>query len=157
MKRSSVYFLVTGLFFIGIWDRKKKKESFFKLKKEKEKFSDHYQLLNHWLEIKNEGKNVALYLEEVGIHHIAIYGMAELANRLVEDIGESNVVIDYGIDQDISCSIARISEVYSPEDVLPTTELIIVTPYHVFDEIKKKLEHKVSCPIVSLEEVIWSL
>lgn len=47
---------------------------------------NHYQLLNHWIEIKLEGKSVASYFEDRGINHIAIYGMADLANRLLEDI-----------------------------------------------------------------------
>lgn len=119
--------------------------------------SDHFQLLNHWLEIKGEGKSTADYFQELGYRHIAIYGMAELALRLSEDLEGSPVCIDYGIDRDISCSQARIREVYSPEDNLPETEAIVVTPYAVFPEIKKLLEGKVSCPVLSLEEVVWSI
>lgn len=119
--------------------------------------SDHFQLLNHWLEVKGEGKSTVNYFEEMGYHHIAIYGMAELAIRLSEDLEGSSVFIDYGIDQDISCSLSRIDEVYSPKDTLPETEAIVVTPYAVFEEIKKELEKKVRCPIISLEEVVWSI
>ena len=50
------------------------------------KLQDHYWLLNHWLEFKNEGKTTASYFEDMGYHHIAIYGMADLANRLMEDL-----------------------------------------------------------------------
>ena len=28
--------------------------------------SDHFQLLNHWLELKNEGKSITSYFEEKG-------------------------------------------------------------------------------------------
>lgn len=119
--------------------------------------SDHFQLLNHWLEIKGEGKSTADYFQELGYRHIAIYGMAELALRLSEDLEGSLVCIDYGIDRDISCSQARIQEVYSPDDNLPETEAIVVTPYAAFPEIKKILEGKVSCPVLSLEEVVWSI
>ena len=119
--------------------------------------SDHFQLLNHWLEMKGEGKSTVSYFEEMGYHHIAIYGMADLAIRLSEDLEGSSVFIDYGIDQDISCSLSRIDEVYSPKDDLPETEVIVVTPYAVFDEIEKELEKKVHCPIISLEEVVWSI
>lgn len=122
-----------------------------------ERFQSHYWLLNHWLEIKNEGKSVASYFEEMGYHHIAVYGMAELGNRLIEDLQGSSVQVDYGIDRDISCSIARIGEVYYPDDELPETEAIIVTPYPVYEEIKKLLEKKVKCPVISLEEIVWSV
>lgn len=122
-----------------------------------ERFQTHYWLLNHWLEIKNEGKSIASYFEDMGYHHIAVYGMAELGNRLMEDLEGSSVQIDYGIDRDISCSIARIDEVYYPDDDLPETGAIVVTPYAVFEEIRALLEKKVKCPVISLEEVVWSV
>ena len=93
----------------------------------------------------------------MGYRHIAVYGMAELGNRLMEDLEDSSVQIDYGIDRDISCSIARIDEVYYPEDELPETDVIVVTPYSMFEEIKELLEKKVKCPVISLEEVVWSV
>ncbi len=127
------------------------------LKKRIDVLNDHFQLLNHWLETKYEGKSISLYFEEMGYHHIAIYGMAELANRLSEELSESSVCIDYGIDRDVCCSSARIDKVYFPEDDLPKTDAIIVTPYSSFESIKLILEEKVSCPIISLEEVIWSV
>jgi len=122
-----------------------------------DRFQAHYWLLNHWLEIKNEGKSVASYFEDMDCHHIAIYGMAELGNRLMEDLQGSSIQIDYGIDKDISCSIARIDEVYYPDDELPETEAIVVTPYPVFEDIKNMLEKKVKCPLISLEEIVWSV
>lgn len=121
------------------------------------RFQDHYWLLNHWLELKNEGKSTASFFEDMGYRHIAVYGMAELGNRLMEDLENSSIQIDYGIDRDVSCSITRIDEVYYPEDELPETEVIVVTPYSMFEEIKELLEKKVKCPIISLEEVVWSV
>mgnify|MGYP001056797817 CR=1 FL=1 len=119
--------------------------------------SDHFQLLNHWLEIKNEGKSIVSYFEKMGYQHIAIYGMAELANRISEELSGSAICIDYGIDRDICCSIARIDKIYYPEDSLPETDTIVVTPYSSFETIKTILEKKVNCPIISLEEIIWSI
>lgn len=141
------------IYFISI----NRKQEMNGLRKRIEILSDHFQLLNHWLEIKHEGKSVVSYFEEMGYHHIAIYGMAELANRLSEDLSGSSICIDYGIDKDICCSIARIDKVYYPEDDLPETDVVIVTPYSSFETIKRIIEKKVSCPIISLEEVIWSI
>lgn len=131
-----------------------------KIKKQQERIcilSDHFQLLNHWLELKSEGKSIVTYFKEKGYQHIAIYGMAELANRLSEELSGSSVYVDYGIDRDVSCSIARIDKVYFPEDDLPEIDAIIVTPYFSFLPIKEILEKKVDCPIISLEEVVWSV
>lgn len=134
-----------------------KKTEISGLKNRIEVLSDHFQLLNHWLEIRNEGKTVASYFEEMGYRHIAIYGMADLANRLSEELFETAVSVDYGIDRDVSCSFARIGSVYAPGDDLPETDAVVVTPYASFESIKSMLEKKVTCPIVSLEEVVWSV
>lgn len=127
------------------------------LKSVNDKFSDNYQLLNHWLEIKNEGKNLACYFADMGYGRIAIYGMAELANRLSEELAGSGVEIAYGIDRDASCSIARIAEVYPLQGSLPEVDAVVVTPYYAFEAIKKDLEKRVKCPVVSIEEVVWSV
>lgn len=143
---------------VGWYLRKKSnKKRIDELRKKTDILTDHFQLLNHWLEIKNEGKSSVLFFESMGYRHIAIYGMAELANRLSEDLDGSDISIDYGIDRDICCSIARIDEVYFPEDSLPETDVIVVTPYYSFESIKSILERQVSCPIISLEDVIWSV
>ncbi len=150
--------IIWGSTLLYVYVMKYYKEKEIKNKKKRiDVLSDHFQLLNHWLEIKNEGKSIATYFEEMGYRHIAIYGMAELANRLSEELSESSVHIDYGIDRDICCSIARIDKVYFPDDNLPETDAIIVTPYSSFESIKTILEKKVNCPIISLEEVIWSI
>lgn len=145
---------ITASYFLTCKSKKKEIDG---LENRIEVLSDHFQLLNHWLEIKHEGKSVVSYFEEMGYQHIAIYGMAELANRLMEELSGSSVSVDYGIDRDISCSLARIDTVYFPEDHLPETDAIIVTPYASFESIKVILEKQVHCPIVSLEEVIWSV
>ena len=70
---------MTASYFMTCKSKKKEIEG---LKSRIEVLSDHFQLLNHWLEIKHEGKSVVSYFEEMEYRHIAIYGMAELANRL---------------------------------------------------------------------------
>lgn len=144
-------------FTVMLYYRIRNKEKVSYLQNRVNVLSDHFQLLNHWLEIKTEGKSIASYFEKIGCCHIAIYGMAELANRLMDELEGTGIVIDYGIDRDISCTIGGIREIYYPDDNLPETEMIVVTPYSDLEKIKKNLEEKVYCPIVSLEEVVWSV
>ncbi len=139
------------------WTKSRKEKKIQELQNRIHVLSDHFQLLNHWMELRNERKSVVSYFEEMGYQHIGIYGMAELANRLVEELTDSPVCVDYGIDRDVACTISRMEDVYSLEDELPDTDVIDVTPYASFKEIKEILEEKVSCPIVSLEEVVWSV
>jgi hypothetical protein len=141
---------------VALWERRCRLK-LQAVKADRNKLFEYYQFLNHWLEIKNEGKTIASYFEDMGYSHIAVYGMAELGNRLMEELEGSSVCVDYGIDRDVCCSIARTGEIYFPEDELPQTDAIIVTPYSAFGEIKTMLEEKVKCPIISLEEVVWSV
>ena len=84
--------------------------------------SDQFQLLNHWLEIKSEGKSAAKYFLDRDYHHIAVYGMAELANRLLEDLEGSSVSVDYGIDRDACCSISRMLSKRTKRSTLATSK-----------------------------------
>lgn len=157
-KKFIIFSVMTSIVLVGCYltDRWNMKR-ITALKSVNDKFSDNYQLLNHWLEIKNEGKNLARYFADMEYRRIAIYGMAELANRLSEELAGSGVEIVYGIDRDASCSISRIADVYSLQDPLPEVDVIIVTPYYAFETIKKDLEKKVKCPVVSIEEIVWSV
>lgn len=155
---SSWGMVLAGVAAIGAYIMKGVKEKQLQpIYSKEEHLLDQYHLLNHWLEIKNEGKSAADYFEFMGYHHIAIYGMAELANRLSEDLAESSVFIDYGIDRDVCCTMARIDKIYYPEEELPETDVVIVTPYQFFEDIRKKLEERLDCPVISIEDVIWSI
>lgn len=121
------------------------------------KFSDFYQLASHWIEAKNYGKNSRTYFDEMNYKKIAIYGMGEFANRLMEELKNSDVEVVYGIDKDVCNSTSRVRNVYSLNDDLPQVDAIVVTPFYDMKSIKCDLKKKVDCPIVSLEEVIWSI
>lgn len=154
--RKAIAIASVGSLLAALWE-KRHRIRMQALEAEKNKLLDNYQLLNHWLEMRNEGHSAAEYFENMGYRHIAIYGMAELANRLSEELLNSGIQIDYGIDKDVSCTIARIEEVYSLQDELPLTDVIVVTPYYAFESIYKNLKEKIDCPIISIEDVIWSI
>lgn len=136
---------------------KKKNSEIQFLSEQNNKMRDDYYLLNHWIELKNFDKNISTYFEEMGYKRIAIYGMAELANRFMEDLNKSDIKVIYGIDRDVSCTITRLREVYSPEGKLPESDVIVVMPYYAFQTIRKELQTKVTCPIISIEDVVWSI
>ncbi|MCI8466525.1 MAG: hypothetical protein HFI63_11855 [Lachnospiraceae bacterium] len=159
-KRKSMLCLMTAsIMAIGYrWKYKKNGREIAALKSVNDKLSDNCQLLNHWLELKHENKSLATYFRDLGYKRIAIYGMAELANRLMEELEGSGISVIYGIDRDAGCSISRISDVYSPQMAkLPDADAIVVTPYYALEAIREKLKNKVECPIISIEEVIWSV
>lgn len=125
---------------------------------EMNKYFDYYQLLNRWLIIMNEGKRVSDYFDEENLHVIAIYGMADIGRRLCESLADSDIRVAYGIDQDVANSDAAVSEIYSPEDILPEVDAVVITPFHSFDAINRKLSLQLpETRMISIEEVIFSL
>ena len=121
-----------------------------------EKHLSLFLMMNQWVEIKQEGKNLRSYFEENGYYEIAIYGMSYAGETLINELQGSNVKIKYGIDQNAENIYADINLV-SPDDELENVDAIIITPIKFFDEIEKKLSKKVNCPILSLEDILYEV
>jgi len=122
-----------------------------------ERFEHSYLMLLHWLNALYLGHNVRDYFVGEGINTIAIYGMGELANRLIDGLRDSDVEVLYGIDRDPACASGNVDRVYSIDENLPKVDAIIVTPFYVFDQVRDMLTSKICARIISVEEIIWSL
>lgn len=127
------------------------------LKQYGDKFYEYFQLLNRWMIARNEKKQIADFFHKESIEKIAIYGMGELANRLFEELEDSDIQILYGIDRDICCTNSRIADVYYPDDELPEVDAIVITPFLSAEGIKKNLAEKCSCQLISLDYIIYTL
>lgn len=115
-----------------------------------------FLLMNQWVKVKQEGKNLADYLEREGCKTIAIYGMSYAGETLVEELQGSNIVIKYGIDKKAN-SIYADFDVVSPDDDLEDVDAIIVTSVTFFGEIEEQMSKKISCPIISLEDILYEV
>lgn len=114
----------------------------------------YYDLLNQWMKLKIEGKKLEDYFIENEYKTIAIYGYAELGNRLYDELKPSkNVNIKYIIDKNKDNISSRIP-IYKPEDKLPNVDIIVITPVFAYAEIEKNLIEHVDYKVVSLYEVI---
>lgn len=121
-----------------------------------EKFKMYYNLLNQWLSIKQEGQSLSRFFLDNNYKTIAIYGMGELGNRLFLELKDSTIVVKYAIDQEAGYTYSDM-EVLSLDNELENVDAVIVTPIFAYRDISEKLSDKVNCPIISLEEVIYSL
>ena len=115
-----------------------------------------FLLMNQWVKIKQEGKNLSSYFEENGYHEIAIYGISYAGETLVNELAGSTVKIKYAIDRNADNIYVEIN-VLSPEDELEDVDAIVVTAIKFFDEIEEMLSEKVSCPIISLEDILYEI
>lgn len=120
------------------------------------RYQNYWKILDKWLSLLEDGTKIEQYFLCRDIHHIAVYGLGMLGNHLVSQLEESQIVVDYGIDRRGN-DIKRCFPVYTPESLLPKTELVIVTVTNEFADIYEELNKQMDCEIVSLDEVLSSL
>lgn len=114
------------------------------------------RLLNQWLLTKQEGKKLEDYLKKNEIKTVAIYGMSYVGNRVFDELKGTDVEVKYVIDRNGEACYAEV-DVFLPEEELPEVDAVLVTAIYYFDEIEKMLSEKLSCPILSLEDVLYEI
>lgn len=115
-----------------------------------------FLMMNQWVLVKQEGKNLASYFEKNNYRKIAVYGMSYAGERLVNELKGSGIEVAYGIDQNADGIYSKI-EIITKEDTLEPVDAIVVTPVFFFQEIEKDLSGKVDCPILSLEDILYEV
>ena len=115
-----------------------------------------FLMMNQWVAVKQEGKNLADYFEEQGYKSIAIYGMSYAGERLLEELKGSDIRVKYGIDKNAGNIFLDVNMV-TMEDELKPVDAIVVTPIFFFDDIEEELSQKIDCPIISLEDVLYEV
>jgi len=115
-----------------------------------------FLMMNQWVKVKQEGKNLASYLEKNAYKRVAIYGMSYVGETLVEELKDTEIEVVYGIDKN-AYSIYADVDVVTMEDSLDEVDAIIVTAITFFDEIEENLSQKINCPIISLEDVLYEV
>lgn len=148
----SIAGVVAGELTIG----KARKRAMHKLEEDDTKFHEFYSLLLQWIHIHNEGKKISAYLKNCGYHTVAIYGMKELGEELLYELKDSEIEVRYAIDKNADDLYAEI-DIYRPDDELEIVDAVIVTAIHWFDDIERDMRQKLDCPILSLEDVVYSV
>lgn len=152
IKKIPIVFFVLGI--LKLFYQKKEIDS---LEIYGRKYLIYFQLMDRWLASKYEGKKVSDFLEKEKIKKVAIYGLGNMANRLVEELDGEKVEVEYGIDRDICVTSSNLKNIYSPLEILPPVDAIIVTPIFEYEIIKNDINKKYSYRVISLETIIYSL
>lgn len=122
----------------------------------KNKMYKYYVTLNNWLEKKQNNINLSSYFQNMGYKSVAIYGMKEVGERLYNELKDTEIEVKYVIDQNADSIYADV-DIYSPDDKLPEVDIIVVTATYYYNSILSNMKGKVSCPIISLDDVINSI
>lgn len=114
-----------------------------------------FLMMNQWVKVKQEGKNLSEYFKKNDYKRIAVYGMSYAGQTLVDELKNTGIEVAYGIDR--NDSIYSDVEVCSMEDELGEVDAVVVTAITFFDDIEEKLSEKMDCPIISLEDVLYEV
>ncbi len=115
-----------------------------------------YNVLKEWFKLNKQGKTLVGYFESNAYKNIAVYGMTELGQFLVSELSLSSVYVKYGIDRRAEELNAEVP-ILTMEDELPMVDVVVVSAVFYFDEIASELQNKIECPVISLEDVLYSM
>ncbi len=116
-----------------------------------------FLLMNEWVKIKQMNLSVADVLVKQGYRRIGIYGMSYVGQRLVDELENTDIEINFCIDKNTAGSIYKSKKVTTLDSIDDNVDCIVVTPVFYFDEIAKEIKAKVRVKVVSLEEIIYGL
>lgn len=126
----------------------------YKQQKQSGKVREHLRILNCWFMNYQKGNRIGKYLSERGYRKVAIYGLGMLGERLYQELLDSEIEVAYGMDRRIFSGFAGLEIVQSP-DMSKEVDAVIITAVTDFTYIAADLAEKLSCPLISLEDVIW--
>lgn len=127
-----------------------------KAEKMSEKHLALYLMMNQWVKVKQEGKNLSEYFERNGYRRIAVYGMSYAGETLVEELEGTGTEVSYGIDQRAESLYVNL-EVVTMEEELKEVDAVVVTAVTYYEEIAEQLGERVSCPVLSLEDILYEV
>ena len=116
--------------------------------------SDLSVMQTRWLWLLQNGKTVADYCNNNGYRRVAIYGMSEIGYALLDELKSGGVEIPYCIDRNADSIFAKV-DVKRPDEVPDEADVVIVAVIQYYDSVKNTLEKRVTCPIVSLADIVW--
>ncbi len=126
-------------------------------KKNKEKFTSLYFLLDFWMQAMEEQKEIASFFIKNNYQNIAIYGMGAIGKHIKKQLEKQNFHILYSINRNEIKYNNFNYNLFKDINKIPKADVIVVTPIMEYKEIKEKLEKITSSKIISIEEVILSL
>lgn len=115
-----------------------------------------FLMMNQWVKVKQEGKNLSSYFEKNGYKKIAVYGMSYAGETLVDELADTGIEVAYGIDKRADSLYADV-DIVSMEDSLEKVDAVVVTAITYYDEVEEKLSEKLDCPIISLEDILYEI
>ncbi len=122
----------------------------------KHKMSEYFALMNEWMFKFEDEKAISSYFLKNKFIKIAIYGYGHMAKHLIFQLQNTGIEIMYIIEQKKPNNSIPFPNM-TLDDKLEQVDAVIVTPFLEYNEVKKILKKQLSCPIISIKEVVMEL
>ena len=124
------------------------------IEKQGDCFSEFYTLMQQWVKVYQGGHTLEHYFVKNNYKKIAVYGMSEMGYMVLKELQSTSVEVAYCIDRNADNVFAEI-DVRRQDGELPKVDAVVVAVIQFYEEVKENLEKRLSCPIVSLSDVVW--
>lgn len=115
----------------------------------------HDKLLDDWMYLRDCSVNVSQFFYKYGYQKIAIYGMGKLGKHLLHELRQGGISVIFGIDKNGGEGVKKIGlEIYRPNQKLPDVDAVVITVTDQYAKISSMLSEIMTCPMVTIEEII---
>jgi hypothetical protein len=116
--------------------------------------SCNYSLTLKLLRLKQRGYSLGELFNKKEFRHIAIYGIGEIGKLLYEELFDSGISIEYFIDMYSNKTNIFGIDVLNDNFNLAKIDTIIVTIVSEFYDIKRSLNSRGNCKVISLDDIV---
>lgn len=125
------------------------------IEKEMYRFKMYYNMMKSWTMLKQQKRNVCTYLLQHGYRRIAVYGLGVHGHIFYQEFQAAGVSCAFAVDRLNQEKMKQEKiPVFGIEETWPDCDLMVITVVDKYYEIFNKIKEKLSCPIVSLYEVV---
>lgn len=135
-----------------LWQGERREADTSQLKK----YKNYFRVLERWLTLKEQKKNLSEYLISRGYQKIAIYGWGILGKHLYEELKDTEIEILYAIDRQMGEETAQVRLIL-PEESWERADAVVVTATFDFANIRQFAKQKTDMDILSLEELVMEV
>ena len=147
-----IFFLLctNGIVLFLMWLQQ---NSIIRWKKQAKKKAEQYLLMNQWIKLKQEGKNLESYFVKNHYKRIAVFGLGHIGKRLLKELKDSEIQVIYAIERKTK-NINSDIKVVPLAARIPNVDAVVVTVIEEFDDVSEVLAKKMKCPVIAIEDIL---
>lgn len=119
--------------------------------------SEEHRMLTSWLRLSQDKSRLEKYLISINAKHISIYACGIFGKLLADSLSHTEITVDYFVDmKKEGLKQGEVIPIFSPDDVLPKCDLMVVSFMREFNEIYNDMKSRVDYPIISIFELVYA-